>query len=141
MKTEWGNLLLLGNAIYHILGGCVSLGPQSWTKMFGQKLYSLEFPDKFDPKYQLTVRSLGAFALFTGVISLLLFLMGHRETKGVFLICLAGLFVLRALLRIFQRDLFLEAYKIDFKRSMKNVIFNFILASFTLWQGLILIDN
>ena len=136
MKLELGNCLLFLNGLYHILGGCFSLGPSKWTKTFGQKLYSLNFPEKFDPRYQLTVRSLGAFALFTGVISWIVLLAGGEKLKGFYLLALGGLFIIRAILRVAQKELFLEAYNMTFERSKKNVIFNLILGCATLYLGI-----
>ena len=140
MKLELGNTLLFLNGLYHILGGCFSLGPSKWTKTFGQKLYSLKFPEKFDSRYQLTVRSLGAFALFTGIISWLVLVQGNSKLKGSYLIILGLLFILRAGLRILQKDLFLEAYNITFERSKKNVIFNTALAVLTVALGFSLLS-
>lgn len=135
MKLELGNVLLFLNGLYHILGGCFSLGPSKWTKTFGQKLYSLNFPEKFDPRYQLTVRSLGAFALFTGVISWVILFQGKTNLKGLYLAALGILFIGRAILRIVQKELFLEAYNMTFERSKKNVIFNVLLGTVTCALG------
>lgn len=139
MKLELGNTLLLLNGLYHILGGCFSLGPSKWTKTFGQKLYDLKFPEKFDPRYQLTVRSLGAFALFTGIISVIVLLVGAPKMKGFYLLILGMLFILRAFLRITQKELFYQAYNITFERSLKNVIFNMVLGVGTCVCGLSLV--
>ncbi|MCR9204564.1 MAG: hypothetical protein NXH75_08315 [Halobacteriovoraceae bacterium] len=130
MEQQLANILLYLFATYHILGGVFSLGPQNWTKKFGEKLYSLDFPDQFNPHYQLTVRSLGAFALFTGIISILIATTASPKLKSYFLGIYGVLFLGRAILRIVQRDLFKEAYNIDFDRSLKNVAFNIGLTLF-----------
>jgi hypothetical protein len=124
MEQQLADILLYLFATYHILGGIFSLGPQSWTKTFGEKLYSLDFPDKFGPHYQLTVRSLGAFALFTGISTLLVTTTATPKFKSYFLGLYGVLFLGRAILRVAQKDLFKEAYNISFDRSLKNIIFN-----------------
>lgn len=128
MELHWGNTLLYAFSIYHLFGGIFSLGPQSWTKKFGEKLYSLEFPEQFGPPYQLTVRSLGAFATFTGLSTLLIIKLGDERIKAAFLFLYGILFIGRAILRLVQKDLFLKAYNITFQRSLKNMIFNCLLA-------------
>lgn len=124
MEQQLANALLYLFSIYHILGGIFSLGPQSWTKKFGEKLYSLDFPEQFNPHYQLTVRSLGAFALFTGISTFMVATTAEIKLKSYFLGLYGVLFLGRAILRIAQKDLFLKAYNITFERSLKNVIFN-----------------
>lgn len=140
MQDQLGNLLLYSFAIYHLLGGIFSLGPQNWTKKFGEKLYSLDFPEQFGIHYQLTVRSLGAFALFTSIASFLVAYIGGNEIRGAFLLLFGGLFLLRAILRIAQKELFLKAYNITFERSLKNITFNCLLTIVSWYIGLTLIS-
>lgn len=135
MEQQLANILLYLFATYHILGGIFSLGPQSWTKKFGEKLYSLDFPDHFNPHYQLTVRSLGAFALFTGISTILIATTASLKLKSYFLGLYGVLFLGRAILRIVQKDLFKEAYNINFERSLKNIAFNIGLTLFCWYVG------
>lgn len=130
------SVILYGSALYHLVAGLMAVGPTKWIKYFGQKTYSMRFPDTFNPRYELTVRALGSFALFTSSICFYAAMCSGNELKKFILINLSLLFLVRALLRVIQKDLFLSAYNITFSRSLKNILFNVILAAFTMFIGL-----
>ncbi len=122
----------MGSFAYHIFAGLAVLGPHSWTRIFGKKLYDLTFPDQFGPQYDICLKALGIFALTLSAFCLRGAIVEDLAYRQFTLQTLAALFFGRALFRIFRKDLFLAAYKIDLKRSLINIIFNLVLASFTL---------
>jgi len=127
-----GTYILVGSFAYHIFAGLAVLGPHSWTRIFGKKLYDLTFPDQFGPQYDICLKALGIFALTLSAFCLRGAIVEDLAYRQFTLQTLAALFFGRALFRIFRKDLFLAAYKIDLKRSLINIIFNLVLASFTL---------
>jgi hypothetical protein len=116
---------------YHLLGGIVCSGPEKWIQHFGRRIYSLDISTEFEPRYHLTIRALGLFALFTAAICFYGAVSADHEQQRFLLWSLAGLTLARALLRITSRDLFLQAYAIDLKRSYVNIVFNLSLAVLT----------
>ncbi len=130
-----GNIILLGTCIYHIIAGLACLGPQSWIILFGKKTYSIMYPDQFGPEYTMCLKAIGLFALTLSAFCLRAYLGDDVEFKAFTLQVLAALFLARALFRILGRDLFFKAYQITFKRSLKNIIFNIVLASVTLYYS------
>jgi hypothetical protein len=125
--VEWG--IILGTAIYHlVMGGMCLLSLQTLRSISG-KLYALNVPDPVDPKFEYGLRPLGAFAL---VLSLFCFRGALVEDPSyrTFVACvLIFLFMLRATFRLLYRDLFARAFNVDFRRNMKNIVFNAILSS------------
>ena len=132
-----GKAILVLSSFYHLIAGIMSIGPSKWLVYFGKKTYSLEIAENFEPRYQLTVRALGKFALFTSSILFYIALYSDKKTQQFVLINLGVLFLIRALLRVLQKELFYKAYKIDFNRSLKNIIFNIILGLCTIVVGIL----
>lgn len=128
--------ILYGSGVYHLIGGITSIGPASWIRYFSEKTYKLDLPEKFSPEYHICVRAVGKFALFTSAISFYTAAFEDSKTKSAILLILAAMFLARAILRVAQRDLLLEAYKLEFKRSLYNVVFNVLLTMFTVYIAL-----
>jgi hypothetical protein len=117
--------------IYHLMAGGFAIGPFHWVQNFGARVYSMEIPTKVDPRYFLCLKFLGLMALMVSLLSFLIAFGGDKWAREAALVFYGLLFLGRALFRyIFQQQIF-EAYRLDFKRSLKNIIFNTFLSLFT----------
>jgi len=136
MINTLGIIILSGSCVYHIIAGLAVLGPHSWTRIFGKKLYDLTFPDQFGPQYDICLKALGIFALTLSAFCFRAAISEDIIYRQFTLQVLAALFFGRAIFRIVRRDLFYKAYKIDLKRSLVNIFFNITLAVLTLVTSL-----
>lgn len=124
------SLILFG--VYHSIAGGFMLTPHHWIQKFGNKLYRLDIPSNIDVRYFICLKFLGLMALMVGCLSFLISYGGSKQIQEMALVFYAILFLVRAVFRALYKKEFYEAYKLDFKRSKKNIIFNVVLSSLTL---------
>ena len=122
--STFGMCVLWGSGTYHALVGVFSLSSVKVTKAVGKKLYALEFPEKLDPRYEYTLKPLGAYALFVAAFSIFAARSAPFSVQLFALQLLAALFVLRSISRLIYHRLLTEAFNIPLKRSLLNVAFN-----------------
>lgn len=124
--------LLSAFCIYHFVAGSFVLGPHRWIQGFGSKVYRLDIPDKVDPRYFLCLKFLGVMALMVSALTFVITFGEDHVAKVSALVFYAFVFLSRSLLRYAYQKEFVAAYNLEFKRSLKNIVFNIILSLFTL---------
>jgi len=128
MITSTMNVLFFLVAFYHFLAGLFVLGPKSWVQIFGKNVYALNVPDKYEPRYEITIKFLGLMALAVSALTLEVLIWPNRNIQTFTLFTLSFLFLSRAIMRIVLRQEFFDAYQLSFKRSLANIIFNSFLS-------------
>lgn len=133
--TSLGAFLLAASALYHWPMGILCILSVRTTRRVAGALYSLKLPDQLDPRYEFVWKPLGAYALFTAAVATDAFL--HRDSgyAARVLALLAGMYLLRALLRWVYRDLFERAFGVGLRRNLVNIAFNTLLAGVILLFG------
>jgi hypothetical protein len=126
------DFILILTSLYHLVAGIFVLGPKKWTQFFGKKTYRLDIPDLYEPRYEIVLRFLGVMAICLSNLLFLIYYEGSEILKVHVLILLGLLFIGRAILRIFLKQTLYDAYQLDFKRSLVNIIFNIIIGMTTL---------
>lgn len=120
-------------SIYHLFVGVPSFLSISFLRKIGKYLYSLQLPEKLDPRYEYVLKPLGFYAITLGLICLGELFTADPIHRAYVLLCLAILLISRALGRYFYKDLVETAFSITWQRSKLNVIFNFLAAMFLLF--------
>ena len=126
------NILLFLIFLYHFVAGLFVLGPKSWLLLFGKKVYALNIPVNYEPRYEITIKFLGLMALAVSGLTAEAILMPDKRLQTFTLFILAFLFLGRAILRIALRKELADAYQLSFKRSLGNIIFNITLSFLTM---------
>lgn len=126
------SILLVLTCLYHFLAGLFVLGPKSWLRVFGKKVYSLSIPENYEPRYEVCVKFLGLLAWTVAALILPALIWPDKRLQTYILFILAFLFLGRAVLRIILKETIADAYQLTFKRSLGNIIFNIILSLFTM---------
>lgn len=118
--------------LYHFLAGLFTLGPKSWVQSFTKKVYALNIPENYEPRYEATLKFLGLMAWAVSALTLQALIWPDKRLQAFTLTTLAGLFMGRVCLRILLKKTLADAYGLTFKRSLSNIIFNVLLSLFTL---------
>ena len=105
----------------------------SFLRKIGKYFYSLQLPEKLDPRYEYVLKPLGFYAITLGLICLGELFTTDPLHRAYVLLCLAILLISRAFGRYFYKDLVEIAFSITWQRSKLNVIFNFFAAIFLLF--------
>jgi hypothetical protein len=132
MPHLFQNFILLLASLYHLAAGIFVLGPKTWAQYFAKNLYSLNIPIEYEPRYEVTLKFLGAMAVSLAVLLGLILLKGNGILKTYTLITLGLLFILRACLRIQLKQTIFDAYQLSYQRSMINIVFNISIGLITL---------
>lgn len=133
--TPFGAFLLAASALYHWPMGFLSILSVRITRKVAGALYSLKLPEQLDPRYEFVWKPLGAFALFTAAVATDAFVNRESPFAAHVLWLLAGLYFLRAVLRLAYRDLFARAFGVSFRRNLVNIAFNLALTAAILLFG------
>lgn len=118
--------------LYHFVAGLFTLGPKLWVQSFTKKVYALNIPEKYEPRYEATLKFLGLMAWAVCALSSQALILPDKRLQSFTLLILACLFLGRAILRLALKDTLADAYGLTFKRSLGNIIFNVLLSLFTL---------
>lgn len=132
MTEQIVNILLVLICAYHFIAGAFVLGPKSWIQVFGKKVYALSIPEEYEPRYEVSVKFLGLLAWTVAALAAQSLVWPDRRLQAMTLFIFSVLFFARAVLRIVLKKEIVDAYKLDFKRSLGNIIFNLLLSLFTL---------
>lgn len=133
--TAYGSAILWLSLFYHMFVGAAVLVSVQFTRLIAKKLYSLTLPENLDPRYEFVLKPLGTYAVMTTVLCGYALWTKNTEFRFFMLALLALLYVMRALVRLFYRDLFFRAYATPFKRNLVNIVFNLALAGSILIFG------
>ncbi len=125
-------LLLVLICAYHAVAGAFVLGPKSWIQLFGKKVYALNIPESYEPRYEVSVKFLGLLAWTVAALASQALIWPDRRLQACTLFIFSVLFFARAVLRILLKKTLDDAYQLNFKRSMGNISFNILLSLFTL---------
>lgn len=120
-------------SVYHLFVGIPSFLSISVLRRIGKYFYSLQLPEKLDPRYEYVLKPLGFYAITLGLICFGELFTAEPLHRAYLLLCLAILLIARALGRYFYKDLVETAFSISWKRSKTNVVFNFLAAIFLLY--------
>lgn len=132
MISQAVTILLILISLYHFVAGLFVLGPKSWLQLFGKKVYSLDIPEKYEPRYEVAIKFLGLMAWTVGALTAQALIWPDKRLQTFTLFTLSFLFLARAILRIVLKDTLADAYQLSFKRSLGNIIFNLALSLFTM---------
>jgi hypothetical protein len=132
MILKLGNIIIFLTCFYHLVAGIFVLGPKSWTQFFANNTYQLIIPNQYEPRYEVTLRFLGSMAVSLSLLLFSILIMGSLQLKTFVLVILGLLFCGRALLRIYLKQTIIDAYQLSFKKSLTNIIFNFVIGTMTL---------
>lgn len=127
------NIIILLFAVYHFVVGAPSILSFPIVRKIGNQLYSLNIPEKVDPKYDYALKPIGFYALTVGFFCLLELFNDSPKQKALFLLILSFLLISRAWGRWFYQDLFKIAFQVAWPRSRKNVLFNLFCAMFSFY--------
>ncbi len=130
-------ILLALICAYHVVAGAFVLGPKSWIQAFGKKIYALNIPEYYEPRYEVTVKFLGLLAWTVAALASQALIFPDRRLQAFTLFIFSILFFARAILRIILKKPLADAYQLTFKRSLRNIIFNLLLSLFTLTMAAI----
>ena len=128
MIHELASIIVAGSAVYHLVMGVSCVAGVSFIASATRFLYRLELPERLDPRLEYSIRPLGAFAIWTGLVCLLSFTHRDESWSEWIKIFLAVLFLLRAAFRFFGRQLFFQAFSVPWERSRWNVALNIFLS-------------
>lgn len=132
MTEQIVNILLVLICAYHVIAGAFVLGPKSWIQAFGKKVYALNIPEEYEPRYEVSVKFLGLLAWTVAALAAQALIWPDRRLQASTLFIFAILFLARATLRILLKKTLDDAYNLNFRRSLGNIIFNLLLSLFTL---------
>jgi hypothetical protein len=127
------NILLILICLYHFVAGLFVIGPKSWLLIFGKKVYALNIPENYEPRYEVSLKFLGLMAWTVSALTAQAILWPDKRLQTFTLFTLAFLILGRALMRFAMKDTLSDAYQLTFKRSLGNIIFNLILSMFTMF--------
>lgn len=125
-------LLLVLICAYHVIAGAFVLGPKSWIQLFGRKVYALNIPESYEPRYEVSVKFLGLLAWTVAALAAQALIWPDKRLQASTLFIFSVLFIARAALRIVLKKTLDDAYQLSFKRSLGNIAFNILLSLFTL---------
>lgn len=126
-------ILLFLTCLYHFVAGLFVLGPKSWLQLFGKRVYDLNIPEAYEPRYEVCIKFLGLMAWSVSALSAQAIIWPDKRLQTFTLFTLAFLFLGRAILRIILKDTLKDAYNLSFNRSLGNIVFNVILSMFTMF--------
>lgn len=132
MITQLVTILLALICVYHLVAGAFVLGPKSWIQSFGKNVYALNIPEAYEPRYEVSVKFLGLLAWTVAALASQALIFPDRRLQATTLFIFAVLFFARAVLRIILKKTLDDAYQLNFKRSLGNIVFNLLLSLFTL---------
>jgi hypothetical protein len=133
--SQFGLLVLWICAVYHLVMGCLCMVSYPTIKRVVGKLYAARFPDPIDPGMEFLLKPLGALAVIISFFCWRGLLVDDVGYQAFLLKTLAALFLLRAGIRWFYRDLFARAHGTPMRRNLVNIIINTASAAATLIYG------
>jgi len=117
---------------YHFVAGIFAIGPHRWLQSFGRQVYHLDIPTVVDPRYFVCLKFLGLMALMVAALSFIVAYGSNKAARELSMLSFGMLFLSRSFFRwIFKKEFF-DAYQLEFKRSLWNIIFNSLVALFSI---------
>lgn len=127
------NILLVLICLYHFVAGLFVLGPKSWLQLFGKKVYALNIPVKYEPRYEVCIKFLGLMAWTVAALTAQALIWPDKRLQTFTLFTLAFLFLGRAIMRVIMKNVLEDAYQLSFNRSLGNIVFNIMLSLVTMF--------
>ena len=93
MVSQAATILLSLICLYHFVAGAFVLGPKSWIQAFGKKVYALNIPESYEPRYEASVKFLGLLAWTVAALASQALIWPDRRLQATTLFIFSMLFL------------------------------------------------